>query len=75
LHAHDPKEIVMRDVTRIDPETARREVAAGRAWLVCAYEDRARCRGIMLDGAIDMDELEARLPTMHKDQPLIFYCA
>ncbi len=28
----------------------------------------------MHDGAIDMDELKARLPTMRKDQPLIFYC-
>jgi hypothetical protein len=65
----------MANVTRIDPETARREVAAGRAWLVCAYDDRARCRSMMLDGAIDMDELQARLPTMRKDQPLMFYCA
>ena len=62
-------------VDRIDPDAARREVAAGRAWLVCAYEDRQRCRDIMLDGAIDMDELEARLPTMREDQPLVLYCA
>jgi hypothetical protein len=63
------------DVDRIDPETARRDVQAGRAWLICAYEDRTRCRSMMLDGAIDMDELEARLPTAQKDQPIIFYCA
>ena len=65
----------MANVRRTDPDTARREVAAGRAWLVCAYDDRARCRSIMLDGTIDMDELQARLPTMRKDQPIIFYCA
>jgi hypothetical protein len=29
----------------------------------------------MLDGAIDMDELEARLPSARKDQAIIFYCA
>ena len=62
------------DVERIDPGTARREVQAGRAWLLCAYEDRARCRSIMLDGAIDMDELEARLPTAPHDQAMVFYC-
>ena len=65
----------MAIVHRTDPDTARREVAEGRAWLVCAYDDRARCRSIMLDGAIDMDELQARLPTMQKDQPIVFYCA
>ena len=65
----------MAEVERIDPASARRDVQAGRAWLVCAYEDRTRCRSLMLDGAIDMDELEARLPTAPKDQPIIFYCA
>jgi hypothetical protein len=64
----------MPEVTRIDPESARQDVKAGQALLVCAYDDRARCRDIMLDGAIDMDELEARLPTLRKNQPLIFYC-
>jgi hypothetical protein len=63
------------DIERVDPETARREVAAGRALLVCAYDDRQRCRSMMLDGAIDMDELQALLPTLPKDQPIIFYCA
>jgi hypothetical protein len=64
-----------RTVERIDPEAARREAEAGRAWLVCAYDDRQRCRDIMLRDAIDMDELEARLPTARKDQPIVFYCA
>lgn len=65
----------MPDVARTDAHTARREVATGRAWLICAYEDRQRCRDIRLEGAIDMDELEARLPTARKDQPMVFYCA
>jgi hypothetical protein len=64
----------MNDVERIDPDVARRDVAAGRALLVCAYDDRQRCRSMMLDGAIDMDDLQALLPTMRKDQPMIFYC-
>ena len=61
-------------VERLDPNAARREVSGGRALLVCAYDDRQRCRSMMLDGAIDMDELQGRLPTMPKDQPMIFYC-
>jgi hypothetical protein len=64
----------METVERIDAHAARREVSAGRAWLVCAYEDRRRCHDIMLEGAIDMDELEARLPTARKDQAMVFYC-
>lgn len=65
----------MNTVDRIDAHTARREVTAGRAWLVCAYEDRQRCRSMMLEGAIDMDDLEGLLPTARKDQPIVFYCA
>ena len=65
----------MANVERITPEQARNAVATGRAWLICAYDDRQRCRSMMLDGAIDMDELQARLPTAAKDQPMIFYCA
>ena len=63
------------DVERIDPEMARKEVEAGRALLVCAYDDRQRCRSLRLDGAIDMDDLQGLLPTLSKDTPLIFYCA
>lgn len=54
------------DVERIDPEMARKEVEAGRALLVCAYDDRQRCRSLRLDGAIDMDDLQGLLPTLSK---------
>ncbi len=64
----------LTDVPRIDPDTARHEVTAGRALLVCAYDDRQRCRSMRLEGAIDMDDLQAVLPTLEKDKPLIFYC-
>ena len=64
-----------REIARIEPDVARREASERRALLVCAYDDRQRCRSIMLEGAIDMDELQARLPTLPKDAPLIFYCA
>ena len=64
----------MANIQRVPPQTARSEVNAGRAWLICAYDDRQRCRSMMLEGAIDMDELQARLPTAPKDQQMIFYC-
>ena len=58
-----------------DARQDARYAAARRALLVCAYDDRPRCRSMKLQDAIDMDELEARLPTLKNDQPIVFYCA
>lgn len=63
------------DVRRIDVEEARRAVESGRALLVCAYEDEAKCRSIRLEGSLTLSQLQARLPAFPKDQELIFYCA
>jgi hypothetical protein len=64
----------MADIPRIRVEDARREVAAGRAILVCAYDDE-RCRQVALEGSIPLSALAARAATLPKDQPIIFYCA
>ena len=63
------------DVPRIDVEEARRAVESGRALLMCAYEDEAKCRSIRLEGSLTLSQLQARLPSLPKDQELIFYCA
>ena len=63
------------DVPRIDVEEARRWVESGRALLVCAYEDEAKCRSIRLAGSVTLSELQRRLPALPKDQEIIFYCA
>jgi hypothetical protein len=63
------------DVPRIDVEEARRKVESGRALLVCAYEDEAKCHSIRLAGGLTLSELQARLPSLPRDQELIFYCA
>ncbi len=65
----------MAEVSRVSPEEARRKVTAGRALLVCAYEDEARCGQMMLDGGLSMAGLQARLGSLPRDQELIFYCA
>jgi hypothetical protein len=49
-------------------------VAAG-ALLVCAYEDEEKCQRHHLRGSISLTELEQRLPQLHGDQEIIFYCA
>ena len=64
----------MPEIPRTSVEDARRDVAAGRALLVCAYDDE-RCRQVALEGSIPLSALTARSATLPKDQPLIFYCA
>ncbi|HXH84519.1 MAG TPA: ArsR family transcriptional regulator [Candidatus Tectomicrobia bacterium] len=64
----------MATVERIDPEQARREVAAG-ALLVCAYDDEQKCNRMRLEGSISLHELQHRTGALRRDQPLIFYCA
>jgi hypothetical protein len=59
---------------RIDPGTARQHLATSNALLVCAYDDRARCRSLHIEGAIDLVELQAQEATLPRDRELIFYC-
>jgi hypothetical protein len=63
------------DVPRIDPAAARREVQAGRALLVCAYEDDARYRELKLEGSISFHAFEQKLASLPRTQEIIFYCA
>jgi hypothetical protein len=64
----------MAEIPRISVEAARRDVTAGRALLVCAYDDE-RCRQAALEGSIPLSALAARTAILLKDQPIIFYCA
>jgi rhodanese-related sulfurtransferase len=65
----------MAKVERITPQEAQARVAAGRALLVCAYEDPARFAEIHLEGAISIQEFRARRASLPRDQEIIFYCA
>jgi hypothetical protein len=64
----------MAEVRRVTVQEARRDVAAGRALLVCAYDDE-RCRQVALEGSIPLSGLAARAATLPQDQPIVFYCA
>jgi len=61
-------------VERIGVADARAETSAGRALLVCAYDD-ARCARVRLGGAITLSDLERRAASLPKSQEIIFYCA
>ena len=65
----------MQDVPRVSAEEARHDLASGRALLVCAYDDDAKCIKMKLEGAITLADLQARAPALPKDTRLIFYCA
>ena len=61
---------------RISPSDLRQMLARGDGTLfVCAYDDPAKCRTYAIEGAIDAQELERRLPSLSKQQEIVLYCA
>ena len=62
-------------IERMSADDARREVEAGRALLVCAYDDESKCRQLRLENAITLHDLQRRADSVPRNQALIFYCA
>jgi hypothetical protein len=69
------EEIDMPEVSRISAQDAYRAVKSGDAVLVCAYEQDEKCNQIPLEGSISLSEFQGRVPSLPKDQELIFFCA
>ena len=65
----------MVGIRRIGATEAREKTRSGAALLVCAYPSEERFRSLRLEGAISFQEFESRLPSLSKDQEIIFYCA
>jgi hypothetical protein len=65
----------MAEVGRISADEAHEKVGSGQALLVCAYDDDVKCSRMALEGAITLNELRARLPSLPKTQEVIFFCA
>ena len=65
----------MTEPIRISVEDARQKVSAGRALLVCAYDDDEKYRNNNLQGAISLNDFKSMLPSLSTDQEMIFYCA
>jgi len=65
----------MAEPKRIPVKEAYQKVKSGVALLVCGYDDEARFKMMRLEGALSFKEFETRLPTISKDQEIIFYCA
>ena len=65
----------MATVSRITPEETYKKLRARTALLVCAYDSEEQFRNLQLAGAISLPEFRAKLPSLSKDQEMVFYCA
>jgi hypothetical protein len=64
----------MADVPRIDPsEVLKKQGSGEKPWLVCAYDDEARCTQLKIGNALTLQEFESKVPA--KDEEIVFYCA
>jgi hypothetical protein len=64
---------MMADPIRVAPEEVSNKVKSGLALLVCAYEDDERFKNLQLEGAISFNEFKSKLPSLSKDQEIVFY--
>ncbi len=65
----------MEEPRRMSPEEVYPRVKSGKALLICAYEDDAKFKKLQLQGAISLNEFKSKLPSLSKDQEIVFYCA
>ncbi len=65
--------IFMGEVKRLTSEEIYAKVKSGKTLLVCAYEDEAKFKRMHLEGAISFNEFKSRLPSLSKDQEIVFY--
>jgi hypothetical protein len=63
----------MAEPKRITPEEIYQRVKSGAVLLVCAYEDDAKFKRMQLEGAISFNEFKSKLPSLPKDQEIVFY--
>ncbi len=65
----------MAEVNRVTAQEVHQKLQSGNILLVCAYEDDDRFRRVRLEGAISFNEFTSRLPSLPKNQEIVFYCA
>ena len=65
----------MAEPMRISPEEVHQKLKAGKALLVCAYEDEAKFKKVKLQGAISFNEFKSKITSLSKDQEIVFYWA
>jgi hypothetical protein len=63
----------MKEPERITAEEVQEKLKGGTILLVCAYEDEAKFEKMQLEGAISFNEFKKKLPSLAKDQEIVFY--
>jgi len=63
----------MAEPKRVTPEEIYQRVKSRAVLLVCAYDDGAKFKRMPLEGAISFNEFKSRLPSLAKDQEIVFY--
>jgi len=64
---------MMIEPKRVSPEEVYQKMKLGKVLLVCAYEDEAKFKMMQLQGAISFNEFKSKLPSLTKDQEIVFY--
>lgn len=65
----------MESPVRVKPQEARDRVKTGGTILVCAYDSDEKFAVFHLEGAQSLSNFESLLPSLSKEQEIIFYCA
>jgi hypothetical protein len=63
----------MDEPKRVTPDEINQKLRSGAAILVCAYEDEAKFKMMRLQGAISLKEFKSKLPSLAKNQEIVFY--
>ncbi len=64
----------MTEPERITAEEVYKKLKTGATLLVCAYDDEDKFRSMHLEGAISLSIFKSKLPSLPKDQEIVFYC-
>jgi len=64
----------MSEPERVTAKEVDDRLKSGRVLLVCAYEDEEKFRKLQLQGAISFNAFKSKLPSLSKDQEIVFYC-
>ena len=62
-------------IRRVSPQAARKSSRSGEAYLVCAYDNEAKCREMLVEGAVSWPRLSERLAQLQPSRAIILYCA
>jgi len=65
----------MSEPNRVTAVEVCEKLKSGKVLLVCAYEDEEKFRKLQLEGAISFNAFKSKLPSLSKDQEIVFYCA